>query len=215
MGVLKTWDSYCMLSYFRRVWLFATRWTVAHQAPLSMWFSRQEYWSAFLWPPPGYLPDQWTESPYLASPTLAGGFFTTSTTCKKTLEIPLDSKEIKPVNPKGNQPWIFIGRTDAKAEAPILWPPDAKNRLGKDPDAGETEGRRTDRRQRTRWSDSTTNSMDMRLSKVREMVKERDVLQPLGSRRVGHDWATEEQQHFYFHPMNSRLSMHTYVHRWI
>ena len=135
MGVLKTWDSYCMLSYFRRVRLFATRWTVAHQAPLSMWFSRQEYWSAFLWPPPGYLPDQWTESPYLASPTLAGGFFTTSTTCKKTLEIPLDSKEIKPVNPKGNQPWIFIGRTDAKAEAPILWPPDAKNQFtGKDPD---------------------------------------------------------------------------------
>ena len=46
---------------------------------------------------------------------------------KKTLESALDSKEIKPVNPKGNQPWILIGRTDAKAEAPILWPPDAKN----------------------------------------------------------------------------------------
>ena len=55
---------------------------------------------------------------------------------EKTLERPLDSKEIKPVNPKGNQPWIFIGRTDA--EAPILWPPDAKNWLiGKDPDAGK------------------------------------------------------------------------------
>ena len=57
---------------------------------------------------------------------------------EKTLESILDSKEITPVNPKGNQPWIFIGRTDAKAEAPILWPPDAKNRLiGKDPDAGK------------------------------------------------------------------------------
>ena len=57
---------------------------------------------------------------------------------KKTLESPLDCKEIKPVNPKGNQPRIFIGRTDAEAEAPILWPPDVKNRLtGKDPDAGE------------------------------------------------------------------------------
>ena len=57
---------------------------------------------------------------------------------EKTLESPLDSKEIKPVNPKGNQPWIFIGRTDAEAEAPILWPPDVKNWLiGKYPDAGK------------------------------------------------------------------------------
>ena len=57
---------------------------------------------------------------------------------KNTLESPLGYKEIKPVNPKGNQSWIFIGRTDAEAEAPILWPPDAKNRLtGKDPDAGK------------------------------------------------------------------------------
>ena len=57
---------------------------------------------------------------------------------EKTLESPLDSKEIKPVSPKGNQSWIFIGRTDAKAETPILWPPDAKNWLiGKDPDAGK------------------------------------------------------------------------------
>ena len=57
---------------------------------------------------------------------------------EKTLESPLDCKEIQPVHPKGNQPWIFIGRTDAKAEAPILWPPDTKNWLtGKDPDAGE------------------------------------------------------------------------------
>ena len=57
---------------------------------------------------------------------------------EKTLESFLDSKEIKPVNPKGNQPWIFIGRTDAEAEAPILWPPDVKSQLtGKDPDSGE------------------------------------------------------------------------------
>ena len=55
---------------------------------------------------------------------------------EKTLEGPLDSKEIKPVNPKRNQSWIFIGRTDAEAETPILWPPDAKTRLiGKDPEA--------------------------------------------------------------------------------
>ena len=57
---------------------------------------------------------------------------------EKTLVSPLDCKEIKPVNPKGNQPWIFIGRTDAEAEALILWPPDVKSQLfGKDPDAGE------------------------------------------------------------------------------
>ena len=57
---------------------------------------------------------------------------------EKTLESPLDCKGIKPVNPKGNQSWIFIGRTDAEVEAPILWPPDAKNWLtGKDPDAGK------------------------------------------------------------------------------
>ena len=57
---------------------------------------------------------------------------------EKTLESPLDCMELKPVNPKGNQPWIFIGRSDAKAEAPIFWPPDAKNWLiCKDPDAGK------------------------------------------------------------------------------
>ena len=57
---------------------------------------------------------------------------------EKTLENPLDSEEIKPVNPKGDQSWIFIGRTDAEAEAPILWPPDMKSQLvGKDPVAGE------------------------------------------------------------------------------
>ena len=57
---------------------------------------------------------------------------------EKTLESPLDCKEMKPVHPKGNQSLILIGRTDAEAEAPILWPPDAKNRLtGKDPDAGK------------------------------------------------------------------------------
>ena len=60
---------------------------------------------------------------------------------EKTFESPLDCKEIQPVNPKGNQPWIFIGRTDTKAEAPILWPPDGKSWLiGKDPDAGKDWG---------------------------------------------------------------------------
>ena len=62
---------------------------------------------------------------------------------EKTLKSPLNCKEIKPVNPKGNQSWIFIGRTDVEAETPILWPPDVKNWLnGKDPDAGEDWGQK-------------------------------------------------------------------------
>ena len=63
---------------------------------------------------------------------------------EKTLEIPLDCKEIKPVNPKGNQSWIFIGKTDAEAEASIIWPPDANWLIGKDPDAGK-DGRQEEK----------------------------------------------------------------------
>ena len=78
------------------------------------------------------------ELDYKDSWALKNGCFWTVVSKEKTLESPLDYKEIKPVNPKGNQSWIFIGSNDAEADTPILWPPDAKNWLiGKDPDAGK------------------------------------------------------------------------------
>ena len=114
---------------------------------------------------------------------------------EKTLESPLDCKEIKPAHPKGNQSWIFLGRTDAEAEILILWPPDVKNwLLGKDPDAGndwrqEEKGMTED--EMVGWHHLLDGHKFEQTSGVWWWTGKPDMLQFTGSQRVGHDWATE------------------------
>ena len=149
-----------------------------------MEFSRQEYSSGLPFPSPGDLPKLGIEpgSPTLqadALPSEPPNGWAPNNWCfwivmlEKTLESPLDRKETKPVNPEENQCRIFIGMTDAKAEAPIPWPPTHWKR----PWCWErlkANGEEDKMWQRIRWLDSSTVSMDMNLSEVWEIVKDRE-----------------------------------------
>ena len=114
---------------------------------------------------------------------------------EKTLESPLDCKEVKPIHSKGNQSWIFLGRTDAEAEAPILWPPNVKNWLiGKDSDAGkgwrrEEKGKTED--EMVGWHHRLDEHEFEQVPGVGRWTGKPGVLQSMGLQRVGHDWATE------------------------
>ena len=112
---------------------------------------------------------------------------------EKTLQSPLDSKEIKSVNPKGNQPWIFTGRTDAKA-LKFRWLMQRADSLEKTLLLGKIESRRRKRWQRMRRLDSITNSIDVNVRELQEIVRDRGAWQAsvLGSQRVGQDLTTEQ-----------------------
>ena len=107
------------------------------------------------------------------------------------LKSPLDNKEIKPVNPKGYQRWIFIGRTDAEAEAPILWPSEVSWLIEKDPDAGKDWRQKEKGTAEYEMVDGITDSLDLSVSKLWDIVKDRKsgMLQPMGLQRVRHDWS--------------------------
>ena len=133
------------------------------------------------------------ELDYKESWVLKNWFFWT-VVLEKTLESPLDSKEIQPVHPEGNQSWIFIGRTNDGAETPILWSPDGKSwHIGKDPDAGKDWGREETGMTENEVLDDITSSMTWvwTSSKSWRLTGWPGVQQSMRLQRVRHDWATE------------------------
>ena len=114
---------------------------------------------------------------------------------EKTLETPLDCREIQPVHPKGNQSWIFIGRTDAEVETPILWPPHAKNWLiGRNPDAGKDWGQEekgTTEDEMVGWHHLLDGTWVWASSRSWWWTGKPGMLRSIGLQRVRHSWATE------------------------
>ena len=149
----------------------------------SVWFSSSRVWVWELDHKEGWALKNWCFWPVIL---------------EKTLESPLDCKEIKPVIPKRNQSWIFIGRTDAKAETPVLWSPDAKNWLtGKDPDAGKEwrqEEKGTIEDEMAGWHHWLNgHEFEQAVGDGGGQGSPMDTLQSLVPQRVGHDWETEQQ----------------------
>ena len=137
---------------------------------------------------------------------------------EKTLESPLDCWEIQPVHPKGNQSWIFIGRTDAEGETPILWPPDAKRWvIGRDPDAGkdwrqEEKGTRED--EMVRWHHRLNGHDFEHASGVGDGQGNLACCSPWGC-RVGYNWATELNWKLLVpKTKESRLSLFVLIEQW-
>ena len=120
---------------------------------------------------------------------------------EKTLASLLDFKEIQPVHPKGNQSWIFIGRTDAEVEVPILWPPDVNSWL-----IGKIEGGRRRGQQRMRWLDGITDWMAMNLSNLWQLVIDREAC------CAGHDWATKLNWMIMIHISNLWIKLWGKIH---